>query len=74
MRGFAAAYEQMHRWQPINAGGQMLLTGADNFVFPIPPGQNEAGQWYFDTAAGRDEILARRTDRNELSALAPAPL
>jgi hypothetical protein len=70
MRDFAAAYEQMHRWQPIKAGGQMLLTGADNFVFPIPLGQNEAGQWYFDFAAGKDEILARRIGRDELSAIA----
>jgi hypothetical protein len=70
LQDFAAAYEQMHRWRPINAGGQMLLTGADNFVFPIPLGQNEAGQWYFDTAAGKDEILARRIGRDELSAIA----
>jgi Protein of unknown function (DUF2950) len=69
MQDFAAAYEQMHRWRPINAGAQMLLTGADNFVFPIPLGQNEAGQWYFDTAAGKDEILARRIGRDELSAI-----
>lgn len=48
----------------------MLAIGADNFVFPIPLGQNAAGQWFFDTAAGKDEILARRIGRNELSAIA----
>ena len=70
LQAFVAAYEEMHRWRAIRAGGQMLLTGADNFLFPIPLGQNEAGQWYFDTAAGKDEILARRIGRNELSAIA----
>jgi Protein of unknown function (DUF2950) len=70
LQAFAAAYDEMHRWRAIKAGGEMLLTGADNFVFPIPLGQNQAGQWYFDTAAGKDEILARRIGRNELSAIA----
>ncbi len=70
LQAFAAAYDEMHRWRPIQAGGEMLLIGADNFVFPIPLGQNQTGQWSFDTAAGKDEILARRIGRNELSAIA----
>jgi hypothetical protein len=69
LQDFTAAYEQMHRWQQIKAGGEMLYVGADNFIFPIPLGQNEAGQWYFDTAAGKDEILARRIGRDELNAI-----
>jgi hypothetical protein len=32
-------------------------------------GQNGDGRWYFDTAAGKDEILARRIGRNELAAM-----
>jgi hypothetical protein len=27
----------------------------------------DAGQWYFDAAAGREEILARRIGGNELA-------
>ena len=69
LQGFTAAYSQMHRWQQIKAGGEMLYVGADNFVFPVPLGQNQAGQWYFDTAAGKDEILARRIGRDELNAI-----
>jgi hypothetical protein len=65
-----AAYNQMHRWREIKAGGQILYTGGDNFPFPIPLGKNPAGQWYFDTAAGKDEILARRIGKDELTALA----
>lgn len=70
LRGFAAAYNEMHRWREIKAGGEMLYVGADNFTFPIPLGKNPSGQWYFDTAAGRDEILARRIGRGELTAIA----
>jgi len=67
---FVAAYDQMHRWREIKAGGEMLYTGADNFAFPIPLGKNPSGQWYFDTAAGKDEILARRIGKDELAAIA----
>jgi hypothetical protein len=66
---FVSAYDQMHRWRDINAGGEVLYIGADNYSFPIPLGQNPAGQWYFDTAAGRDEILARRIGKDELTAI-----
>jgi hypothetical protein len=66
---FVTRYTQMHRWHQIKAGGQMLSAGADNWVFPIPLGQNPSGQWYFDTAAGRDEILARRIGKGELTAM-----
>jgi hypothetical protein len=67
---FVAAFSQMHRWREIKTGGQILYTGADNFPFPIPLGQNASGQWYFDTAAGKDEILARRIGKDELTAIA----
>jgi len=63
---FVAAYGVMHRWRKMPDGSQVLLVGADNFAFPIPLKKNGAGQWFFDTAAGKDEILARRIGRNEL--------
>ena len=64
---FAAEYEVMHRWRKMPDGGQILLIGADNFAFPIPLKKNAGGQWFFDTAAGKDEILNRRIGRNELA-------
>ncbi len=67
---FVTAYGQMNRWSAINAGGEILIVGADNFPFPIPLQKNDAGQWYFNTAAGKDEILARRIGRDELTAIA----
>ena len=70
LQDFVAAYSQMHRWREIKSGGEMLYAGADNYIFPIPLGKNPAGQWYFDTAAGKDEILARRIGRDELTAIA----
>ena len=69
LKDFVAAYNQMNRWRKIK-GGQILYTGADNYPFPIPLGQNPSGQWYFDTAAGKDEILARRVGKDELTAIA----
>lgn len=70
LQDFVAAYGQMNRWVKIKAGGQLLYIGADNYPFPIPLGQNSSGQWYFDTAAGKDEILARRIGKDELTAIA----
>lgn len=69
LQDFIAAYQQMNRWVKIKAGGQILQIGADNYPFPIPLDQNQAGRWYFDTPAGRDEILARRIGRGELMAI-----
>ncbi|HMJ20791.1 MAG TPA: DUF2950 family protein [Terriglobales bacterium] len=69
LRDFVAAYDQMHRWRAIKAGGEMLYIGADNYLFPIPLGQNSSGRWYFDTTAGKDEILARRIGKDELAAI-----
>jgi hypothetical protein len=70
LKDFVAAYNQMHRWREIKVGGEILYTGADNFAFPIPLAQNPAGKWYFDTPAGKDEILARRIGKDELTAIA----
>jgi hypothetical protein len=64
---FVARYGVMHRWRNMPDGAQILLVGADNFPFPIPLKKNGDGQWFFDTAAGRDEVLNRRIGRNELA-------
>jgi Protein of unknown function (DUF2950) len=70
LQDFVAAYGQMNRWREIRAGGEILYVGADNYPFPIPLAQNSAGQWSFDTGAGKDEILARRIGKGELTAIA----
>lgn len=69
IEGFVAAYPVMHRWRKMDDGAQILLVGADNFPFPIPLKKNGSAQWFFDTAAGKDEILSRRIGRNELAVI-----
>jgi hypothetical protein len=46
----------------------VLQIGADAWPFPIPLAQ-QGGQWFFDTAAGREEILNRRIGVDELAAI-----
>jgi hypothetical protein len=45
-----------------------LQLGLDAWPFPIPLVLAE-GRWYFDTDAGREEILNRRIGRNELDVI-----
>jgi hypothetical protein len=45
-----------------------LEIGANGWPFPIPLVKQD-GQWFFDTAAGRQEILNRRVGRDELGAI-----
>jgi hypothetical protein len=67
--GFVQAYGVMNRWRTLPDGSELLLLGADNQAFPIPLKKNAAGQWYFDTAAGKQEILARRIGHDEIAAI-----
>ncbi len=67
--GFVSDYDAMHRWRKLDNSSELLLTGTDNKTFPIPLKKNASGQWYFDTAAGKDEILSRRIGRNEMAAI-----
>ena len=66
---FLARYEQMNRTGRQTNGSRVLYLGADNWPFPIPLKQNAGKQWYFDSAAGKQEILFRRIGRNELAAI-----
>ena len=64
-----SAYQTMDRWREQADGSEVLLVGAENHPFPIPLKNNSGGQWYFDLAAGKDEILSRRIGDNELAAI-----
>jgi Protein of unknown function (DUF2950) len=66
---FVEGYNRMHRWGKNQAGREILYLGADNFPFPIPLDQHAQGQWAFNTAAGKDEVLARRIGDGELVAI-----
>ena len=45
-----------------------LVVGQDDWPFPVPIVKSGA-QWYFDTAAGRQELLNRRIGSNEYDAM-----
>jgi hypothetical protein len=64
---FASRYDEMHRWGKLANSGMVLDVGAENYPFPFALLKNSSGQWYFDTASAKQEILARRIGGNELS-------
>jgi hypothetical protein len=65
---FLAKYKQMHRVVKERSGVMILYIGAENWPDPIPLVEKN-GIWYFDTDAGKEEILARRVGRNELATI-----
>jgi hypothetical protein len=65
---FVERYQEMHRLVKEPDGTTILYIGAHNWPTPIPL-VHKGASWYFDTAAGKKEILYRRVGRNELSAI-----
>jgi hypothetical protein len=65
---FYTKYEEMHRFVTEPNGTVTLVVGAENWPLPIPLVKKN-GTWYFDTQAGKDEILFRRIGKNEVAAM-----
>jgi len=65
---FARRYQEMHRLVKEPDGTTILYIGAENWPTPIPL-MSSGGKWYFDTDAGKKEILYRRVGRNEMSTI-----
>ncbi len=65
---FLSSYDAKHTFERDGDAKAILVTGNDDFPFPIPV-VKQGEQWRFDTEAGRTEILARRIGRNELDAM-----
>ena len=63
----AAMKEQWHLTDSGN-NSKTLVIGNEQWPFPIPLVKDADG-WRFDTAAGKEEIIARRIGRNELAAI-----
>ena len=59
---------EVNRKYPTRA---QLIVGKDSWPLPIPLVKRN-GLWYFDTKAGRQQILLRRIGENELDAIAVA--
>jgi hypothetical protein len=65
---FAKKYDEMHRLVREPDGSTVLYVGAENWPFPVPLARR-AGMWYFDAAAGKEEVLFRRIGGNEATAI-----
>jgi hypothetical protein len=64
---FVKAYEEMNKLVSENDKKVILHVGNEEWPYPLPvvkKGEN----WFFDTKAGKEEILNRRIGRNELNA------
>jgi len=61
-------YQEMHRLVNEPDGTTILYIGAHNWPAPIPL-VHKGSSWYFDTDAGKKEILFRRIGRNEMSTI-----
>jgi hypothetical protein len=65
---FVEKYREMHRLVKEPDGTTTLYIGAENWPTPIPL-VNKGSSWYFDTEAGKKEILYRRIGENEISTI-----
>ena len=65
---FCQRYQGMHRLVTEPDGTTTLYIGAENWPTPVPI-VKKGDHWYFDTEAGKQEILYRRIGKNELSAI-----
>jgi len=62
---FLKAYEEKNSIVQESEGRAVLLVGTRDYPFPIPLVRPQEA-WFFDTQAGKEEILNRRIGRNEL--------
>jgi hypothetical protein len=67
-QNFAQKFNQMHRLLQEQDGTMVLYVGAENWPFPVPLVSNH-GKWFFDSAAGKEEILYRSIGENEITAM-----
>lgn len=65
---FSVAMSQKWRLDRVDSSTRELVVGHEEWPFPVPIAKDANG-WWFDTEAGREEVLARRIGRNELAAI-----
>jgi len=64
----ASKIQESNSLVPAGTNRMALQFGAEKDLFPIPLVQSK-GKWYFDTAAGVEELINRRIGRNEIEVL-----
>lgn len=65
---FAVAIGERWSLRPIDSETRELVIGHEEWPFPIPLVKDARG-WWFNTSAGKEEVLARRIGRNELATI-----
>lgn len=65
---FAHMAEEKLQIREDGADRATIVAGSDEWPFPVPLIKKN-GQWQFDTARGKVEVLARRIGRNEMNAI-----
>ena len=65
---FVRDFEESHRLEEKNPGTMILHVGKDDWPMCIPIVKID-DKWYFDAAAGKEEVLNRRIGRNELNVI-----
>jgi hypothetical protein len=63
---FAVAAREQWHLEDEGPNRKTLVIGNEDWPFPVPLVKDASG-WRFDTAAGKEEVLARRIGRNELA-------
>jgi hypothetical protein len=66
---FVASASDNLKLEKKDGNTSVIDIGKDNYPFPIPITRLANGKWFFDTEAGRNEILARRIGANELETI-----
>ena len=67
-RHFASAMEESCHLEKQNDNQYFVDVGTNDWPMPIPIAQAN-GQWYFDTAAGKEEVIDRHIGKDELAAI-----
>jgi hypothetical protein len=68
LKSFSSALAQTNHLLRISDSRVILELGDDLWPFPVPIVKKDGG-WYFDTDAGKEELLNRRIGTNELGTI-----
>ena len=66
---FSARMKEKTRLEKESDQKSILHVGEGDWPFPFPIVKGADGKWFFDGAAGKTEVLARRIGHNELMAI-----
>jgi Protein of unknown function (DUF2950) len=69
LESFAKHAAEADRIEQTDDSHAIVHIGKADWPFPIPLVKAASGQWYFDSVAGKDEILDRRIGDNELKTI-----